>query len=190
MIGTATLTNAEAVFNIASVTAGTHTYVASYSGNAAFTAATGTLTETVNTPALGTVVGSGTTNSKQDSFSVNVLSRLVNFVPTYSGSLSFSDSKAGDTFVATSITSIQINEATPVSGPSGINGGFTITGKATLNGSGTYYFTASGSLPFPANTGSTGGIGFTVTGPNGFSYSTPWAPWDKNSDTILMTLTS
>src|SRR5205807_8411067 len=70
------------------------------------------------------------------------------------------------------------------------NGYFTITGTATLNdgSAAAYSFTASGSLPFPANPGSTGGLAFQATGPDGFSYSTPWKPWDPG-ETVTLTIT-
>ena len=65
-----------------------------------------------------------------------------------------------------------------------------ITGTATLNGgTALYSFTASGSLPFPANAGSSGGLAFQATGPNGFSYSTPWKPWDPG-ETVVINVTS
>ena len=128
----------------------------------------------------GTVTGAGTILHKQDSFSTNVTAAVIYGVTSYSGSLSFADTKAGDTFTAATITSVQLSESPVVTGPTTINGDFTITGTATLNRgtSATYNFTAAGSLPFPANAGSTGGVGFTVTGPSGFTYSQPWSPWD------------
>ena len=109
----------------------------------------------------GSVWGQGTTLSHQDSFVASTVGAIVGGVVSYSGNLTFSDKAAGDTFTSASITSVQVNEATPIAGPTSINGGFTITGTARLNGgtAASYYFTASGSLPFPANAGSTGGVG-------------------------------
>lgn len=192
MIGSSPLTNLQATFPISTLAAGTHTLTASYGGNANFAAASGSFTETINTAVLGSVVGSGTTHGGQDSFNVNVQSALTSNAIADTGSLTFSDAKAGDTFTATRITSIQINQAPLAGGAATTNGYFTISGYATLNGGTTLYaFTASGSLPFPANPGSTGGLEFTAVGPSGnsFSYSTPWYPWDKG-ETILITITS
>src|SRR5436309_1580237 len=65
----------------------------------------------------GTVTGQGTMLNRQDAFSTDVLASVVAGVASYSGSLSFSDSKAHDTFTAATITSVQIVELPPVAGP-------------------------------------------------------------------------
>ena len=186
-LGTATLLNAQATFTIPTLSAGSHTITASYSGNTFFAPASASLTETVTAFVPGTVVGKGSSLAGQDKLSLNVAGALTAGVPTYSGSLTYSDSVAGDTFTATSITSVQIYEFPPVVGPDSTNGYFVVTGTATLNG-GTelYTFTATGSLPFPADTGSTGGLEFSASRPNGTSYSAPWRPWDPG-ETIVMT---
>ena len=191
-LGMATLANGQASFSVSSLGVGPHSITAKYSGDANFTAGTSSvLTETIALPTPGTVTGQGTLLSKQDAFGANVVASVVYGVASYSGPLTFSDSKAGDTFTAATITSVQIIEVgTPVSGPSTTNGSFTITGTSTLNGgtNASYNFVASGSLPFPANAGSTGGLGFVATGPNGFSYNSPWKPWDPGQ-TVAITVT-
>ena len=190
-LGSGTLVNDKVSLIAAFATAGPHAITASYSGDPNFAAATSSvLTETINLPTPGTVIGQGTILNKQDSFTANVAAAVVYGVASYSGTLSFADTKAGDTFTAATITSVQLSESPVVVGPTTINGYFTITGTATLNGgtSAAYNFTASGSLPFPANAGSTGGVGFTVTGPSGFTYSQPWSPWDSG-ETVAITIT-
>jgi hypothetical protein len=185
-VGTASIAGGAATFTLSSLGLGSHSLTASYGGDANFAAAVSSaLSEAIVTP--GTVAGQGTTQGGQDSFSVNVVAALAGGVPSYSGSLTFSDAKAGDTFTAASITSVQIFQATPAAGQSSTNGYFIITGTASLAGkTGVYSFTATGSLPFPSNAGSTGGLAFQATGPNGFSYSTPWHPWDPG-ETIVVT---
>ena len=135
---------------------------------------------------IGSVVGQGTILDQQDAFVANIQSNVVGGAIVCSGQLSFSDAKANDTFNAVSISSISIGAPTGPAGTSTSNY-FNIAGTATLNGStgATYSFTAGGSLPYPSNTGSTGGVGFTVTGPNGFSYSTPWKPWDPGQSIVV-----
>src|SRR5207248_2559324 len=60
-------------------------------------------TAAVVTP--GSISGMGTLLSKQDLFKVGVQASVVGGVAAYSGTLQFSDSKAGDTFNAATITS-------------------------------------------------------------------------------------
>jgi hypothetical protein len=188
-LGTATLTQGSATFKLSSLSVGQHVLTASFSGDPNFTAGTSSsLTETVSLPTPSMITGKGTTQSGQDSFNVNVVTAVTGGVPSYSGMLTFSDSKAGDTFTAVSISSVQIYESPQVTGPTGINGYFIISGTAKLNGgTALYNFTATASLPFPANAGSTGGLEFQASGPNGVVYSTPWAPWDSG-ETIVVTI--
>ena len=56
----------------------------------------------------GTVTGTGTMLQGQDAFSSNVVASVIGGVSSFSGQLSFSDSKAGDTFQSATITSVQI----------------------------------------------------------------------------------
>ena len=144
---------------------GSHTILASYGGNTFFAPASASLIETVNAFVPGTVVGKGTSlgGTEQAEPQCRGLARRRH--PHFGGSLTYSDSLAGDTFTATSITSVQIYEFPPVAGPSTTNGYFVITGTATLNGgTALYNFTATCSLPFPANAGSTGGLEFWPPG--------------------------
>ena len=138
------------------------------------------------------MTGQGTLLSKQDAFSVNVQTVVVGGVASYSGQLSFSDKSVGDTFTAATITSVQIIPIqTPTAGIALTEGYFIITGTATLNNgtSAAYNFTATGSLPVAGNPNSTGGLEFQVSGPNGFSYSSPWKAWDSG-ETVAITLTA
>jgi hypothetical protein len=142
----------------------------------------------------GTVSGMGTVLQKQDTFNVNVTASVTGGTPSYSGSLSFSDSKAGDTFNTASITSVLIGQPAVPGAPSGSAAGtynaFTIMGTAKLNGgSSTYGFTATGLLPGAGAINSTGGLAFSVTGPNGFSYSLPTTAWDPG-ESIVITVTT
>ncbi len=187
-IGMAVLNRGSATFNISSLKAGTHYISATYSGDSNFTNATSsTIYESITLPTPGTITGSGTTLKGQDSLNLNVAATVTNYVPSYLGTLVYSDSKAGDTFTAVSITSVQIYESTPVTGPSSTNGYYVVTGTATLNGGTTLYtFKATASLPFPANAGSTGGMLFSATDPSGNTvYSTSWSPWDPGESMVM-----
>lgn len=188
LLGVTTLTNAQTSLTVSTLAAGSHTITAYYGGNATFTTANGSITQTINAPQPMSVVGGGTTLGGQVAFSTNVASTVTGGVPTSSGNLTYVDAKAGYIFSAVSITSIQVFEFPNVTGRSGVNGYFVIKGVARRNGSsGLFLFTATGSLPFPANAGSTGGLAFVVSGPNGFSYTMPWKPWDAG-ESIVMTL--
>ena len=136
------------------------------------------------------VTGHGSTLHNQDAFSVNLQETTVNGLPTYAGTLSFADSLAGKTFTAASITAVNVEQPAATAITSGVlttNGYFSIAGTAKLNdGTDTSYkFTAKASLPFPTTVGSTGGLAFEVTGPNGVVYSTPWKPWDAGENLAI-----
>ena len=65
---------------------------------------------------------------------------------------------------------------------------FIISGAATLNGGTTLYnFTLTGSLPNTAVAGSKGGLGFQVSGANGFSYALPFTNWDDGESVTVKT---
>jgi hypothetical protein len=186
-LGSSPLTGGKATFPIASLSVGAHTITASYSGDANFTAATSTLTETVGP--TGTISGTATLLNKQDTLNVDVTSSVAGGTPSYSGSLSFSDQSAGDTFTAQAITSVQIYPAeTPAGGSAtGAYSYFRITGTATLN-SGTspdYSFVIAVALPIAGTTNATGYFTITVTGPNGFKYSAQAKALDPGSTIVI-----
>jgi hypothetical protein len=195
-IASAPVTNDEATFTLSTLTAGTHQITASYSGDSNFTAGTSsTLTENIVLPTPGTISGTGTLLKGQDTFTVNVQATVTGGVPSYAGTLSFSAGSVA--FTAASITSIQIYQyLVPQAGgsPAGTATYFTITGTATLAtasgtpSNGTSTFVINGSLPVQGVTNSTGGLSVQLSGPNGFSYTLPFTPWDPG-ESIVVTLT-
>ena len=169
-----------------------------YDGNTSYGGSTSQkLIEDVVVPTAGTVVGSGTLLNKQDTYNISVQASGTS--PYYSGSFSFSDSKADDTFDAVTITSIVFGpghgiepladgaKTAAIANPISVGESWaTIFGTATLNGgtSASYNFVAhamtwNGPTPVGPVAGSAGSlfivVGSTlsieVTGPNGFQYS-------------------
>ena len=199
-LGMVAVANDQATFTTSTLAAGSHAITAMYSGDANFTSGTSsTLTESVVLPTPGTISGAGTMLSGLDTFNVNVQSTVTAGVPTYSGTLSFTDGKTHDTFNAATITSVQINQVlTPTAG-AGADTYFTITGTATLTTStpnpaavttngGTYNFVIIGSLPVAGVSTSTGGLEVQITGLNGFTDTLPFTAWDPG-ETIVVTVT-
>jgi hypothetical protein len=187
-LGSSSLTGGKATFTIASLGAGSHALTASYSGDPNFTAATSTLTETVGP--TGTISGTATLLNKQDTLSLNVHSSVLGGAPSYSGSLSFSDQSAGDTFTSATISAVQIYPPEAPAGGTGTAGSsyFRITGTATLNGgtSASYSFAIAASLPIAGASNATGYLTITVTGPNGFTYTAQAKAFDPGSTIVIM----
>jgi hypothetical protein len=179
-LGTVALVAGQASFTVPPMSVGSHNMTVGYSGNADFAAATSSVqNEVVVAPVANTISGQGATLAGQDTFAVNAQTSIAAGVPSFSGSLSFSDSKAGVTFNAATITSVAVWQVTGTPSSNATDTYFTITGTATL-GSGTaanYNFVAIVSLPISGVANSTGGLIFQVTGPNGYSYSVPWEAW-------------
>src|SRR4051812_22214908 len=66
------------------------------------------LTTTPVSPVLGNIVGMGTVLNQQDAFKVNLQGSVERGEVHYSGTLSFVDKMAGETFNAATITSVQL----------------------------------------------------------------------------------
>jgi hypothetical protein len=182
------LSGAKATFTVSSLSAGTHAITASYGGDGNFTAATSSiLTETIGPP--GSIRGTATALNTQDTLNVNVHSSVTGGAASYSGSLSFSDRSAGDTFTATAITSLQIYRADAPAGgsASGAYSYFRITDTATLNDgtSNAYSFVIAVALPVAGTTNSPGYLTVTITGPGGFSYSAQAKALDAGSTIVI-----
>jgi hypothetical protein len=187
-LGSNPVTNGRTTFTITSLSDGAHAITASYSGDSNFTAATSSvLSETVGP--TGTISGKATLLNMQDTLNVNVQSRVDGGTPSYSGNLSFSDQAAGDTFNAVTITAVQIYPAeTPAGGGATESYSyFRITGTATLNGgtSPEYSFVIAVYLPTAGTSNATGYLTITVTGPNGFKYSTQAKAFDPGSTIVI-----
>jgi hypothetical protein len=192
-LGMGTLTGGKATFTIANLSAGSHAITASYSGDANFTMATSSVLSEYVGP-TGTISGIGTLMSNQYSLALNVHSSVVSGAPSYSGTLSFSNSAAADTFTAATINSVQIGSSgTPAPGGTpGVYSYFRITGTATLNGgsSPAYSFVIAVALPVAGATTSTasGYLSITVSGPSGFTpYSKQLTTWDPGENITIMT---
>ncbi len=165
-LGTATLgPNDTATFTTSTLSPGTYALIAVYSGDDNFAGSTSAAyTATVVVPTPGSVTGSGTLSNKRDQYQINVAAQ--NTTPYYSGTLSYSDTVAGDSFfvdptkyAGTGITSVSFgwNGVMPLAtGSTGVGANqkasvipigddtrATITGTAVLNpdssGSGTLY---------------------------------------------------
>jgi hypothetical protein len=125
----------------------------------------------------GTFSGNGTFLNQQDVVTLNVQAPVAGGVPSDSGTLSFADSAAGDSFTAATITSIQVYQADSLA-PGGhlmeACSYFRIAGTASHNG-GTgagYCFEVAISLPVVGATNPTGFLTLQVSGPSGVFDST------------------
>ena len=102
-----------ATFTYTPTTTGSHSLVASYSGDGTYSASFATVGITVNAPVAATITGQGTVLSGQEFLGLNVVSTLGTSGASYNGStLSFSDSKANLQMTAVSITSVAFVQAT------------------------------------------------------------------------------
>jgi len=189
VVGSGTVAGGVATFNYAPTTVGTHSIKVTYSGDVTFNSGSSSISLIVNAPAASTITGQGTILKAQDGISMDIVTALNGGVPTYSGSLTYTDSKANLSLTAVSITSVAfVQTGTPTSSFS-TNGYFSIVGTATLNGdpNTVYTFYAGISLPYPANTGSTGGLSLYIFGPNGYSYSETGSGWDAGQTMLVST---
>jgi hypothetical protein len=188
-----------ATFTTSSLAVGGHSITAVYSGDSVYGGDLSTaLVQVVQPASTGTVVGSGTILKGQDQYTVNVA--VNDGVPVSvnasnpPSTLVFTDTKAGDTFTATTISSVVIQTEPPLMAPQGkATAGSTpqvviasplmatITGTCTLtNGTTTssgYNFVAYAVSGAPAVSAASipvyrnGMLTIVVTGPGNFQYS-------------------
>ena len=125
--------NGAASITISTLGVGQHTITAVYSGDSNFAGSTSSgRTENIVVPPTGSINGTGTTFRNSETLTVtNAAATVTNGVPSYSGSISFTDTH-GDSLTNTTITSVFINS----SGHSAI-----ITGTGTWDGTDGYNFT-------------------------------------------------